>query len=212
MRNIRIISFTFLALVFSGCISASDSPTPKFYMLSNTAENQINKKTNTTFDALVGIGPIKIPEYQNRPQIVTQGKEKMLKIAQFDRWGESLDIGLGHLIREDLTGIFPNAKFTLYPWDSSINVKYQVIVEVVRLDSDLNNDLSFAVQWTVIDSENKKIVIIKNTEFSQPIIPQNYSGLAQTLSKACSVLSGEIAESLETLKIDEVKENIPVIK
>ena len=163
-------------------------------------KTQVSKKINITPGVIIGVGPVKIPEYLDRPQMVTKDKEGILKFDEFDRWGESLDIGMARLIREDLTVMLPGAKLTLYPWNPSIAVKYQVVLEVVQLDSELDKDMSFVVQWMVIDAQNSKTVIIKRSEFRQPIIPQNYSGLAKTLSTACASLSSQIAEALATLE------------
>jgi len=168
-------------------------------MLQAIHENQVSKKMNIASDMLIGVGPVKIPEYQDRPQIVTQGKEQ-LKFAQFDRWGESLDLGVERLIAEDLTVMLPGAKFILYPWNLTIAVKYQVVVEIVQLDSELDKDLFFVAQWLIIDAQNTKTIIIRRSEFREPIKPQNYSGLAKTLSTVCASLSSEIAEALATLE------------
>lgn len=209
MKQIKIkyclgLSAVCLALGLSGCISIPNSSTPRFYALSAVDGNQVSKKINIAPDMLIGIGPVKIPEYQDRPQMVTISKEKMLQFAQFDRWGESLGLGLARLIREDLIVMLPGAKLTLYPWNPSIEVKYQVNVEVIQLDSELDKDMFLVVQWTVIDVQNSKTVIIKKSEFRQPIIPQNYSGLAKTLSTACASLSSEIAQALGTLKTKDL--------
>ncbi len=199
VNSCAVMSMGF-ALVLSGCISVPNSPTPRFYMLQSVKDNEVSKKVNIAPDVLIGIGPVKIPEYQDKPQIVTQGRENMLDFAQFDRWGESLDLGLARLIGEDLTAMLPGAKFTLYPWNSTIAVKYQVVVEIVQLDSKLDNDLFLVAQWQVIDAQTTKTMVIKRSEFRQPITPQNYSGLVKTLSAACASLSSEIAEALATLE------------
>ena len=141
--------------------------------------------------------------------MVTKDKEGTLKFDEFDRWGESLDMGLARLIREDLTVMVPAAKFTLYPWNPSIAVKYQVILEVVQLDSEFDKNMFFAVQWTVIDVQNSKTVIIKRSEFRDAINPQNYLGLAKTLSTECSSLSSQITEAMATLK---TKMDVPALK
>ena len=200
IRSCAVIGVACLALVLNSCMSVPNSPTPRFYMLQTVDGNQVSKKTNIASDVVIGVGPVKIPEYQDRPQIVTQDKEKMLKFAQFDRWGEALDLGMARLIGENLAVILPEAKFTLYPWNSSVPVKYQVVVEIVQLNSNLDKDLFLVAQWLVIDVKNAKTLIIKRSEFRQSIIPQNYSGLAKTLSTACASLSSQIAEALGTLK------------
>jgi uncharacterized lipoprotein YmbA len=199
-----------LAFALSGCISVPNSPEPRFYVLEAAHEDQAIKKINIASDALIGIGPVKIPENQNRPQIVTRGKEKMIKFAQFDRWGESLDLGITRLIGEYLKIMLPDTKFTLYPWSSPIPVKYQVIVEIVQLDSELNKDLIFVAQWLIIDAQSTKTMLIKKSEFRHEIIPHNYTGLAKTLSAACESLSGEIAEALAALEsLPKTKEGSP---
>ncbi len=96
--------------------------------------------------------------------------------------------------------MLPGAKFTLYPWDTSTPIKYQVIVEIIQLDSDLDKDLFLAAQWQIIDVRNMKTMIIKRSEFRKAITPQDYSGLAKTLSTACASLSSEIADAVATLE------------
>ncbi len=221
-----VMSGVCFALVLSGCISAANTPTPRFYGLQSVEEGKVQsvrgsdfnspgfafdgagKKINISFGTLIGVGPVKIPEYQNRPQIVTRDKEGMLKFAQFDRWGESLDLGMARLIEEELSAMLPEGRFILYPWNPSITVKYQVVVEIVLLDSELDRDMFLAAQWLVIDAKNRETVVIRRSEYKQPIIPQNYSGLAKTLSRACASLSGEIAEALE--RVLETKEDAAI--
>jgi len=213
-----VMSGVCVALVLSGCISAANSPTPRFYGLQAVEEGKVQpvrgcdfnspgsasggagKKINIASGTLIGVGPVKIPEYQNRPQIVTRDKEGMLKFAQFDRWGESLDLGMARLIETELSAMFPEGRFALYPWDPSITVKYQVAVEIVQLDSELDKDMFLVAQWLVIDAKNRETVVIRRSEFKLPVIPRNYSGLAKTLSTACASLSGEIAEALDVLE------------
>ncbi len=189
-----------LTVLLSGCLSIPTSPTPRFYALSPVDETQVSKKINITPGVIIGIGPVKIPEYQYRPQMVTQSPDKMLQFAQFDRWGESLDLGLARLIREDLTMMLPGAKLILYPWGSSLSVKYEVVEEVVQLDSDLDKGMVFTVQWMIIDVQNSKTLIIKRSEFHTAINPKSYLGLAKTLSIACASLSGQIAQELGILE------------
>ena len=66
-------------------------------------------------------------------------------------------------------------------------------------DSRLLKDNKQGILKVYLKYENTKPVIIKRSEFRQPILPQNYSGLTKTLSAACASLSNEIAGELATL-------------
>jgi uncharacterized lipoprotein YmbA len=96
--------------------------------------------------------------------------------------------------------MLPKTKLVLYPWNPSISVKYQVIVELVQLDSEFDKGMFFSVQWMIIDIRHSKVLIIKRSEFRKPIIPQNYSGLVKTLSAACASLSSQISEAFASFK------------
>jgi uncharacterized lipoprotein YmbA len=191
-----IILFSF---VFGGCISISNSPVPKFYTLRLIDNAGESRKFDIASKAIIGIGPIDIPEYQNRPHMVTQDKDGMLKFAQFERWGESLDSGLARLILENLTLMLPSAEFQIFPCNFAIPLDYQIIINVVQLESQLDKEVSLVTQWTIVDAKTKKMLLTKRSQIRQAINPHTYSGLAQALSRACSLLSSEIAENLAKL-------------
>lgn len=195
-----------LAPLLGGCIGMSKSPSPRFYDLQAMAGNEENKKYNVPSSVIIGIGPVKAPEYLNRPQIVTVDENNMFSFAQFDRWGEPLDLALLRLFANNLSALMPTVNIAASPWNLALPVKYQVIMDVVRLECRLDKDVSLAVQWSVIDLENKRMVLTKRSEFSRPIDPRNYAGLVKTLSLECAELSGEIAESLSSLVAQPVKE------
>jgi len=210
MRQIGIC----LILILSGCISipaAKNSPAPRFYTLPAQASASFNeagaREIKMPSDTIIGVGPIKIPQNQDRPQIVTIGKNKTLKFSEFERWGEPLDLGFTRLITENLTASAPQVKFAAYPWNTSFSVKYEIGIEIVQLDSELGGQMHLVAQWSIVDAQNAKTIVIKKSEFRQPIMPQDYSGLAKTLSAACASLSNEIADGLATLDVPAPKTN-----
>jgi len=162
-------------------------------------KTRADKKPGVLPAVIIGIGPVKVPEYLNRPQIVTADGTNLLSFAEFDRWGEPLEFALPRIISDNLSVLLPAATIVTSPWNISIPVKYQVIIDVARLECRLDKELCLAAQWSVIDLDSRKMLITKKSEFSKPVDPPNYSGLAGTLSMECASLSGEIAESLSSL-------------
>ena len=199
-ENIFIAVGLVFFLTINGCVSIPRSPTPRFYLLKAKTDTVLLKKYDFPADIVVGIGPVKIPEYLDRPQLVTISKEGTLVLAQFDRWGESFNVGVERLTREYLTKMIPGVTLTVYPWGSAMPVRYQVAVEVVELECELNKDLHFVAQWQIIDLNENKSIQIKRFEFRQPVNPQNYAGLVKTLGSAWASISNEIAEALSGLK------------
>ena len=190
----------FFILILNGCITAPDTPTPRFYRLQAVDNIQVSAGSKLTSNVIIGVGPVGIPEYQNRPQIVTQNENKMLTIAQFDRWGEPLDLALARLVSDNLTVLLEGVTIKIYPWNLAIPVKYQLVLDLVKLESQLDKDLFFAAQWSIIDAQANKMILMKKSEFQLPINPHNYSGLVKTLSQAAASLSREIADTFVSLE------------
>ncbi|MFH1889167.1 MAG: PqiC family protein [Candidatus Omnitrophota bacterium] len=186
-------------LVSGGCMSIPNSPTPRFYTLRPIDKGEAGTKLNIAFDIIIGVGPVRIPEYLNRPQIVTQDKNRMLKFSEFDRWGEPLDLALTRLIATNFTVMITGGNIEIYPWNLVIPVTYQVVADIVQLESELNKDLFIALQWSIFDVQNTKMLLTKRSEFSKPINPHNYAGMVQALSDVCVSLSSEMAREVATL-------------
>ena len=50
----------------------------------------------------IGVGPIVIPGYLERPQLVTRDAKGELEIWSYHRWAESLDLGIAATLAEAL--------------------------------------------------------------------------------------------------------------
>ena len=199
MNNINFLIPTVFILALGGCVSVPNSPTARFYMLHAIDKDNIGQKFNIASNVVIEVGPIKIPEYQDRPQMVTLNKDQTLAFSEFDRWGESLDLSLARLINENMASMLHGANLQMYPSNLTIPVTYQVMVDVLHIDSALDKGMLFVVQWSVIDLGNNKMVFTKRSEFQQPINPHNYAGLAETLSVLGGALSSEIAAKIASL-------------
>ncbi len=137
MKQKNIIYFTIIVCVvsglfLSGCISVSGSPNSRFYMLKAVSEEQAGQRLDIPSDVIIAIGPVKIPEYLNRPQIVTQDKNGLLNFAQFDRWAEILDVGMARVIIRDLRVMLPGAKLEMFPYNFAIPVKQCFVIKLFK--------------------------------------------------------------------------------
>ena len=102
MTKFNLLAGIVFILGMAGCVSVGTSPSPRFYMLSAIEKDKVLQTFDIKPNVIIEVGPVKIPEYQNRPQIVIQNKDKTLTFSEFNRWGESLDVSLARLINQDI--------------------------------------------------------------------------------------------------------------
>ncbi len=86
----RILVTLLVGTLMSGCIGTS-APVTRFYVL-----NPLEAGAGTVGDdgrkaALsVEVAALRLPQYLERPQIVTRSAENRLELAEFHQWGGNL--------------------------------------------------------------------------------------------------------------------------
>ena len=197
---IRILAILMLGaswVVHSGCAS---SPPTRFYALSPSSTTVPEIKPSADDGCLsFGIGPIKIPDYLDQPQIVTRGVPNELTLAEFDRWAERLKDNLTRVLAKNLSTQLCSKTIVLFPWRGGIPIDYRIEMEVLRLDGSLGGDASLEAWWMVLSGDGKKMVLSKKSTFTEAVGGKDYNSLVSAQSRTVGLLSNEIAQAIKTL-------------
>ena len=129
IRTAIFTSCAFLS-VLGGCLGGS-SPS-RFYLLSPLSASESPVAAS---GVAIGVGPISLPQYLDRSQIVTRKGENQLHLAEFDRWAESLQKSFTRVLVLNLSTLLSTDRVALHPWNRSTPIDYQVIVDVARCDN-----------------------------------------------------------------------------
>ena len=127
------VSAVMLSFFLSGCGSSRPA---KFYTLHPVKSIPAAAKQTVLSDppVTVGIGPIEIPDYLDRPQIVTRTAQNELAQAEFERWAGSLKTDIARVLVENLSVLLPPDQVSVVPWTRGGPLQYRVAVDVTRFD------------------------------------------------------------------------------
>ena len=175
--------------LLAGCLGGY-SPESTFYTLKTIDEAKPVSQTNIS----IGVDLPELPEYADRPQIVSYSKSGSLNIDETNRWGEDLDIMLQRVIANDLRGYLPKAG--IKPRTSLLE-KYRYIlnVSVVKFDLIENNRAYFEALWTV-KSGNTFNVVYKGKTSLEMKTKGGYNQYVDAMSKMVGQMSEQIAQKL----------------
>ena len=121
-----------LLIALIGCGTTTPS---KFYTLSPlTRSEQETRGSGDMIRLSVEVGPVEIPKYLERPQIVTRLSPNKIQPAAFDRWAEPLQDNVLGVLVENLTHLLWADQIVVSSWTGSKSVNYRVPVEVIRFD------------------------------------------------------------------------------
>jgi uncharacterized protein len=196
--------FSILLLALSGCAT---TPNAKFYLLetltgSPAPEGVVSINQTVT----IGLGPVTLPDYLDRPQIVSRTTQNVVQLAEFDRWAEPLSSNVSRTLAENLMFLLLTESVVPYPWPGSIDVTYQVLVDVYRFDGVLGEKAWLDAQWSVRDKKGKNVVMLKRSTFAEPVVGPSFGALVAAQSRALGNLSREMAFAIRDLSRDKVQE------
>lgn len=181
------------ALLGAGCLGGGNAPT-RLYVLVPVETPALPASGALS----VGVGPVHVAGYLDRPQIVTRPDADRIDLGDFDQWGEPLRDGISRVLAEDLARQMPSARIAVFPWRGLESFRYRVVVNVTRLDGPAGGDLVLEARWYVLDAAGKEIAL-KTTRLTEPTGGAGYSATVSAMSRTLAALSREIAQALAAL-------------
>jgi len=193
----RFLLFGLGLLFVLGCAS---SPPTRFYTLSSLQEGGSERRESPSDQGLViGVGPIKFPEYLDRTEIVTRSSSNKITLSDFDVWAGSLEKDFSRALAENLSVLLSTESVVLYPRLHPELVKYQIGVDVIRFDGPLGGDVSVIARWVIFQGKERKLVLVRKSTIIEPSGGKGYEAMVAADSRALEKLSREIAEVIKTL-------------
>jgi uncharacterized lipoprotein YmbA len=189
--------FIFFMLV-TGC-AATTAPT-RFYSLNSAAgpEKQ-GRAASIDNDIAIGVGPIEIPDYLDRPHIVTRVGKNELKISDFEKWAGSFKNDVTRVLAENLSILLSTDRVYTHPVKSHIPLEYQVTVSIIRFDGEPGGNILFKAHWYVLEGNGNKGLLIETSSLIEKVDGRDYHALIAAKSRVLSAFSRAVADAIRSV-------------
>jgi uncharacterized lipoprotein YmbA len=174
-----------LAFLLTAC---AGSPATRYYVLQANAESSIK-----TVNSSMGIGPVNIADYLQRSQL-SRTDNGRLQLANYDRWGESLEAGVSRVLMENVATLTDNQQLVRFPWRSDEIPHYAIRLHILSLNT-INDNATLKVKWLIYDNQNKKNVASGLEEFKHTAAP-DYNGQVTSYNALLLQLSQHLVNHL----------------
>lgn len=202
---IRSLWFRFQVLLVGVGLAAglgcAGSAPAKFYTLSPLATTGEVKspKEAAGRDLAIGIGPVRLPQYLVRKEIVTRTDANKIDLAEYDLWGGSLQDDFSRNLLENLSLLLASDRVSLYLWPGMGTIDYRVGMDVIRFDGNRGGDVVLIANWTIREGQGNKFIRVQNSRIQEPSGGQSYEAMVGGMSRALDRLSREIGEAVKAL-------------
>lgn len=192
----RVLLGLVLCAVLAACTT---TPPTNLYMISGLSGSTASP-SSAAKGPIIGVGPVSVPAYLDRPQIVTRASPNRLVVGEFDRWAEPFENLLARVLSENLSVLLnSDAVFTL-PRRRLSEVDIKIELEIFRFDADPDGMVHLTGRWAVYTKGGKKLAAAKKSIIREPVArASDYESVTIAMSRALERLSKEIAEVLRPL-------------
>ena len=190
-RQIPIAALAVVLVLTGGC---SSSPATSLYLLTAMREPAPSPR----FEASLGVGPVLLPDYLDRLQVVTRTPSGELAVSDTQRWAEPLQDGLMRVLDENLSTLLGADRIVRFPWTRSLSPEIQVALEVLRFESGPDSMLRLDARWWV-RGRNGDLILQPRTSRIEVPAGAGAEGRVHAHSEAAARLSREIATELGNL-------------
>ena len=204
MNNPRIIISSITALLFLSatlvaCGSGPSEP-GRFYVLSSPPDLTSRKSQEKIGqEVVIGVGPVELPPHLDRTQIVTQASQFRLDLKDLDQWAEPLKAGFTRVMAQNLSQLLETDRVFRFPWRRPYTVQAQVMVDVLRFDTDAAGESVLSARWNILDGDGRNLLYSRTSTYRERASGKGLEPVVAAMSGNLAELSREIAASLLAL-------------
>ncbi len=185
-----------LSLALAACVGSSRPS--RFYTL---APSDVPAAA-TRVDAMLAVGPVEVPDYVHRHQIVTRAGTNELVVADFDRWAGSLEEDVTRSLVAVLSARLSPRNIAVSTWRTAGLVPaattYRVAVTLSRFDGALGGSVVLRGRWALVAdrSPSGSPLTVREAAITEKVDGAGYDALVSAMSRALVRFGDELADSV----------------
>jgi hypothetical protein len=192
-RKKSLLAFLVAILLLAGC--ARSMPV-SYYQLSALEAAGKAPGSAEAGRMVIGIGPVLLPEYLDRPQLVTRLTANRLHLADSHRWAEPLSKNIPRVMGENLSMLLGTNRILLHPWPLSTTTDYQLFVEVLHFENEGDGAAILVVRWSLKGRDGETVLPTQRSSHRIPAANHSQEGQVAALNEALLSYCREVAREL----------------
>ncbi|AKE52814.1 PqiC family protein [Kangiella geojedonensis] len=189
MKYVLISLLSSALLLVNAC--SSRSPNSNFYLL----ENELNQVENTG-NLRIGLGPVKVADYLQKPQIAIRTKTSQIIFSEFERWASDLRGLIINSLQYDLGNELKTDNVFEYPWRKSDQVDYAIQLDIHRFDASFDESSAYIEAKMVLTSPQGQSVA-RAFATTESLSSNTYVAVVSAERRLLQQLAKQIAEIVQ---------------
>jgi uncharacterized protein len=180
------------AALLASLVACTPTRPTSFYTLSTVAERGAAARSGKRL--VVGLGTITLPQYLDRPDLVTREGPNQMRLAEFHQWAQPLEPLLTRVMAEDLFALLGAEDVIPLPQRRDVPLDRVVEVDVNRFEANQAGEVVLDARWRVYEGDDETLLASGRSMVAEQGAPvPDYEAIVAAMSRAVGEVSAEIA-------------------
>jgi hypothetical protein len=142
----------------------------------------------------VSVGPVKLPQAADRPQLVLREDGSQVRILEEQRWAGPLPEEIARSVAASLARQLPDAQITTAGIHALRPGETQVRLDIERFEATRDNGVTVQGVWTL--RQDGAASITRQFTASETAAPGSYDAIVSAYTRALATVSEQIAAEI----------------
>jgi uncharacterized lipoprotein YmbA len=180
-------------LLLAGCRSAAPVT---YYTMQSQGAGVLPGAQRPAAQLSIGIGPLALPDYLDRPALVTRASPTRVQIQESHRWAGTLRDEILRALSENLRAMTGARRVEAIPWTAEFSPDVRVRVSIRAFEGEPGGKVNLVADWWIDKPGAGGKPKITSTAIEEPVTENSMESLVAAMSRALADLSRQMAASL----------------
>ena len=180
--------------LLSGCARA---PAPQLYLLDLPLAAEL---AGAQTGPVVGVEPLALPRYLDRPQIVTRDGANRLAASENHMWAEPVALGAARVVNNSLATALGSNRVYRLPARHPIALDWRVEIDIDRFDGSLDAAVTLEARWSLFEGGARTPAVTRLSHIDITLDNPRHAALVAAQTRALERLGTEIAAAIDAAR------------
>ena len=197
-KRISVIAVLGMLVMLSGCEGIVGTSTPtEFYRLTRIDLSDRSFANKLGSELQIGVGPITIPGYADRPQIVTGGAGGLLVVDDLHHWAEPVHDNIERVLVANVASLLSARQVFHYPTNfTPASDSLQIDVQINEMIRGADGKIQLAVSWNIKSLLDNRLIQREAVNYVSQSSAENFAQLSDILSGLLGQLAVDMLNSV----------------
>jgi len=156
-----------------------------------------NGPTPSTQGVGIGVGPVDLAEYIDRPNLIVEESPQDFQAASHHRWAGDLESQIANTTASNLGRRLNTGNVHRYPWQGNHQLRYQVTLDLRQFHSSADGFAVIEAGWRIYSLPDHQLLTTRTFIDREALAKDGYPALIDAQSTLLSRLADEIAKTLK---------------